>query len=158
MATKKNKKERDKMYKKGKIWCSGHEAFHYHSQFSPGKGNYGFAYKCKAWLNEYQRSSGITKKMNEKRMSSYHETKGKLVEFMGGKCIRCGHDDVWGLEFHHVLPTNKKVSISKLLMGDIEIAKLEVDKCVLICRNCHIALDKSWKGTFVKGEYGWKLA
>ena len=93
--------------------------------------------------------------MNAKLMDKYHETKGKLVELMGGKCVRCGHDDIWGLDFHHVLPTEKTVTISKLLMGDFEIAKLEAVKCALICRNCHMALDRSWRGTFIKDEYGW---
>lgn len=155
---KENEAERDEMFQRGMIWCFGHNEYHYHSKFSPGRGNYGYAWKCKAWLNEYQRRSGITKSANKKRLRTYHKRKVKLVNMLGGKCARCGHSDIWGLDFHHVLPSEKENNISLLLGNvDFERTKIEADKCILLCKNCHASLGKSWEADFAKIEYGWIL-
>lgn len=64
-----------------------------------------------------------------------------LIEYKGGKCEICGYDKCEGsLEFHHKNPQEKDIEISKwnfnFNMG-IEIFKKEVDKCQLLCANCH---------------------
>lgn len=68
-----------------------------------------------------------------KRMIDARE---KAIEYKGGKCNHCGYDKFRGaLEFHHTDPTQKdpkglrKMNLKKLFA--------EVDKCVLLCSNCH---------------------
>lgn len=68
--------------------------------------------------------------------------KHKLIEYKGGKCEKCGYDKYEGaLQFHHLDPTNKNFTISHINLNDSnfsfeELIK-EVDKCILLCANCH---------------------
>ena len=64
--------------------------------------------------------------------------KQKAVEFLGGKCNKCGNENMVCLEFHHLDSAEKDDSISKMLIsaswGKIEE---ELNKCILLCSNCH---------------------
>lgn len=71
---------------------------------------------------------------NKKR----RERKQVLVDMSGGGCERCGYDNcLSSLTFHHKDESTKKFSISNRLLNDIDTLKGEVDKCILLCRNCH---------------------
>lgn len=64
--------------------------------------------------------------------------KNALIKFKGGKCERCGYNKCnRALEFHHLDPTQKDFGISKNLSKDFDILKQEVNKCILVCSNCH---------------------
>ena len=64
--------------------------------------------------------------------------KEKLVEYKGGKCEICGYDKcIEALEFHHLNPEEKDFSISSYSTLSFENLKKEVDKCILVCANCH---------------------
>ena len=67
------------------------------------------------------------------------KTKQILVEYKGGKCEICGYDKcIQALEFHHLDPNQKDFGIgAKGYTRSIEKNKLEVDKCILVCSNCH---------------------
>lgn len=67
------------------------------------------------------------------------KTKEILVEYKGGKCEICGYDKcISALEFHHKNPQEKDFGIgSKGYTRSIEKNKKEVDKCILVCANCH---------------------
>lgn len=63
--------------------------------------------------------------------------KQDLVAYKGGACVRCGYSRCSdALEFHHVDPSQKDFSISGKSLS-FEIMKKEVDKCILVCSNCH---------------------
>ena len=61
------------------------------------------------------------------------------VEYKGGKCEICGYNKYIGaLEFHHNEPEHKDFGISKTgSTRSFEKIKLEIDKCRLLCSNCH---------------------
>ena len=65
-----------------------------------------------------------------------------LVDYKGGKCIECGYDKCEGsLQFHHIDECDKDFTISHLRPGNnFSMTELysEVDKCVLLCSNCHV--------------------
>ena len=66
-------------------------------------------------------------------------TKYKLVEYKGGKCenLHCGYDRcIEALEFHHLDPNEKDFGIGGSTRS-FEFLKKEVDKCVMLCSNCH---------------------
>jgi 5-methylcytosine-specific restriction endonuclease McrA len=64
-------------------------------------------------------------------------TKIKLIEYMGGKCCVCGYDKCVGaLQFHHKNPNEKDFTISGKTLS-FDRLKNEVDKCMLVCSNCH---------------------
>jgi len=61
-----------------------------------------------------------------------------LVEYKGGKCSMCGYDKcVSALEFHHTNPKEKDISFSNGAQRKLELMIKEVDKCILVCSNCH---------------------
>ena len=64
-------------------------------------------------------------------------TKQKLVDYKGGSCIKCGYNKcVSALEFHHIDPNQKDFQVCGKSWS-FERLKNEVDKCILVCSNCH---------------------
>lgn len=64
--------------------------------------------------------------------------KAKWVEYKGGKCAICGYDKCNGaLHFHHVISSKKDFSLSTYKTKNWEDIKKELDKCILLCANCH---------------------
>lgn len=61
------------------------------------------------------------------------------VAYKGGKCSICSYDKcIAALEFHHLDPTQKDFGISKDgTTRSWELIKAELDKCILVCANCH---------------------
>jgi hypothetical protein len=61
------------------------------------------------------------------------------VEYKGGKCSVCGYNKcIAALDFHHLDASSKEFSISA--DGSTrgwERLKVELDKCILVCSNCH---------------------
>jgi hypothetical protein len=71
----------------------------------------------------------------------------ELIKYKGGCCVYCGYKkSVAALQFHHLDPTKKDFSISSKSYS-IERLKKEVDKCILICANCHIELHENLKAS-----------
>lgn len=64
--------------------------------------------------------------------------KEKSVLYLGGKCIKCGYSkSLAALDFHHTDPNKKDWKPSRLMSYRWEIVKAELDKCELLCANCH---------------------
>lgn len=60
-----------------------------------------------------------------------------LIEYKGGKCAACGYNKcVRSLAFHHINPEEKDFTLGGRAYS-LEVMKREVDKCVLVCANCH---------------------
>jgi protein-arginine kinase activator protein McsA len=69
----------------------------------------------------------------------------KAVKLAGGKCSRCGYDKYYGaLHFHHLDPSIKVENFSKIKMRiNWEEYRKEIDKCILLCANCHAEIHQS---------------
>lgn len=65
--------------------------------------------------------------------------KEMALEYKGGKCIACGYDRcASALDFHHIDASGKEFGVSlDGLTRSWERIKAELDKCVLLCANCH---------------------
>ena len=64
--------------------------------------------------------------------------KADAVAYMGGKCTVCkGIFHNAAFEFHHPDPTAKDYSIGKKKNLKLSDHTEELDKCVLVCSNCH---------------------
>ena len=65
--------------------------------------------------------------------------KWEIIQERGGKCEKCGYDKCVGaLEFHHTDPSQKDFGIAnKGYTRSWEKVRLELDKCILVCANCH---------------------
>lgn len=89
----------------------------------------GIHYRCKQCENELY-SKPIKNKL-------------KWAKYLGGKCSNCGIeitvDNYCIFDFHHLDPSKKEYSVTQLLRNftSEEILKTEIDKCVLLCANCH---------------------
>lgn len=61
------------------------------------------------------------------------------VEYLGGSCEHCGYNKCFAaLEFHHIDPDQKDFGIGqKGYTRSFEKVKIELDKCILLCANCH---------------------
>lgn len=67
------------------------------------------------------------------------KVKRMAVEYKGGKCQLCSYNKcVEALDFHHKDPSTKKFGIGhKGYTRSWESIKAELDKCVIVCANCH---------------------
>lgn len=61
------------------------------------------------------------------------------IEYKGGKCQSCGYYRYQGaLELHHLNKDEKEFGIGdKGYTRSWQKVKLELDKCILLCANCH---------------------
>lgn len=55
------------------------------------------------------------------------------------KCQKCGESRYYVLDFHHIDPSQKDFTISRMSANrnDMENIKKEIEKCVVLCANCH---------------------
>ena len=64
----------------------------------------------------------------------------RLEEAVGGelKCSECGYNKhSSAIDFHHLDPNQKENQVSDLRGSSYERIKKEVDKCIMLCANCH---------------------
>ena len=75
----------------------------------------------------------------EQTLERQRNFKIKCVEYKGEKCQICSYNKYVGaLEFHHLNPSEKDFSISNVkLYSFSDTIKKELDKCILVCSNCH---------------------
>lgn len=96
-------------------------------------------------LNEFHKrkdgkpGSWCKRCMTNQALRRQQKYKAQAVEHKGGKCIVCGFNLYFGaLEFHHLDPSKKEAGINKLTRSPQTKQVLqELDKCVLVCANCH---------------------
>lgn len=65
-----------------------------------------------------------------------YRNKAAAIEYLGGKCVDCnfsGHQSAF--DFHHL--KNKSFTIGAVANKSWDVIKEELDKCILLCRNCH---------------------
>lgn len=90
--------------------------------------------------------SGYCKKCtNEESGDRARKLKQQCVEYKGGCCEKCGYDKCNNaLQFHHLNPTEKDFSISKLSTNSFnDKIRAELDKCIMVCANCHFEIHAS---------------
>jgi len=64
--------------------------------------------------------------------------KAKAVEYLGGKCVDCNtiyHPAAY--DFHHKDMAEKEFGIANSKLTSFDKIKDELDKCILLCANCH---------------------
>jgi len=79
---------------------------------------------------------------NEESGERARKLKQQCVEYMGGSCVKCSYNKCnAALQFHHLDPSKKDFSISKLRTNSFnDKIKNELDKCILVCSNCHFEI------------------
>jgi hypothetical protein len=76
--------------------------------------------------------------INKRKRQLIKDIKQKAIEYKGGKCELCNYNKcISALEFHHRNPKKKDFKISDYNSPKFGILKKELDKCQLLCSNCH---------------------
>lgn len=90
------------------------------------------AEKAKKWRLENKEY------IKEKQKIVKRERKLKAIEYLGGCCQHCNqsfHPFIY--EFHHTDPLTKDRDPSKMMSLKWDKLQAELDKCELLCANCH---------------------
>lgn len=76
-----------------------------------------------------------------------YKFKAKCQHYLGSKCSICGYKtSSYSLDFHHKDVDQKDFCIASYKTRNFEKAKSELDKCILVCRNCHFEIhEKIWR-------------
>ena len=107
----------------------------------------------------YERLRNVIKSKTITPKSSYENVKAHrrrvkelLVEYKGGECQICHYNKcIAALDFHHLDPTQKDFAISNSnIYRNIDVLKAEVNKCILVCANCHRELHYKEENNVVK--------
>lgn len=80
------------------------------------------------------------KKYTPSRLLLRKEVKKKMVMYKGNICARCNTKNLplCCYSFHHENPKNKSFEMSDInLLYNWERTKEEIDKCIMLCFNCH---------------------
>ncbi len=84
------------------------------------------------WKEHYEKSKGRKRAVileHQEHISNYKKDKG---------CSICGYKEYPEiLQFHHNDRKQKSFTIGKRFGKNIEVIKREMEKCILLCPNCH---------------------
>jgi hypothetical protein len=88
------------------------------------------------------------KKRRDETREWFNEYKSNL------SCVECGENHPATLDFHHVDRTQKEYGIAYMVNGYASKEKIieEIEKCVVLCANCHRKLH--WNEKMVPSSNG----
>ena len=73
-----------------------------------------------------------------KQRDNLRNVKLEAVAYKGDKCFDCGVTyPPYIYDFHHLDGVNKVNNPSRFFCRGFEASKMELDKCVMLCSNCH---------------------
>lgn len=83
------------------------------------------------------------------------DKKMKAIAILGSRCNRCGFDHPAALQFHHKDPLQKSFNVTTKHLAcpnKIPWEKIveEVNKCELLCANCHFLHHSQWDDEMIK--------
>jgi hypothetical protein len=107
--------------------------------------NSGYCRDCltKGIRNPMYGKTGWNKNNNTYNRYEYaRNRKREIVSMFGNRCAICRTENlpISNYEFHHLNPKEKQYQISKILLWNWDIIKNELQKCIMICANCHKTL------------------
>ena len=94
----------------------------------------------RAWDRGYYQRHKI------KRQAANYERRARLYEYLQqiktkARCAYCGENHPATLQFHHRDPSQKEFNVGEFVtrqLGGIEKLKKEIEKCDVVCANCHL--------------------
>lgn len=90
-------------------------------------------------MSNDRRHKSVCKKCHSNRsVKRLRRNKELAVQYKGGKCTKCDYSKCLGaLDFHHRDPKKKDPSWKLMKAWKFERIIKEIDKCDLLCSNCH---------------------
>ena len=85
-----------------------------------------------------QRWRAANRERDRRNWTELRKRKKEWLDQQKTFCNRCGESDIVCLDFHHTDPTLKDANLS-IAVSHWSIKRLqkEIDKCEIICSNCH---------------------
>ena len=88
--------------------------------------------------NNQSKHQAVNIEQRDARRTLKQDNKLKAIEYKGGSCYICrGKFHPCAMDFHHLNPHEKEVKVADILKGKFRKAISELDKCILVCANCH---------------------
>ena len=83
-------------------------------------------------------AKGIKKPREWSNKGAINKKYIKESKGLQGKCDHCGYSKYTEvLQYHHKDPSTKSFEIAHVGARDLELLKLEISKCLLLCPTCH---------------------
>ncbi len=98
----------------------------------------------------YKRESGCTMKHCQSCTTQVRrkEIKQKMLNYKGRICQKCGYSKCCdALVFHHISPEKKDFAPSSSASKSWKKIQDELDKCILLCANCHAEIHEQLDNT-----------
>lgn len=93
--------------------------------------------KCQAEFDHNHYLNNI-KKHNIRRKKYKQKSSQWLKNYKQTcECKKCGDKRWYVLDFHHIDPLQKDNNVSNLMNKSIKSTKKEIEKCIVLCSNCH---------------------
>lgn len=96
---------------------------HYHKNGFDSKGQQKYRGYCKDCANSLEKSR--------------YQKKKAFIDSQKHCCAKCGDTRVYVLDFHHKDKDEKEFTIGKIKKGSLSLIQNEIDKCAVLCANCH---------------------
>lgn len=99
--------------------------------------------RSRKWAKDNRKhASKINLKYQHKRYNA--ERKPIITALKENGCAICGYNRYTNcLEFHHIMPEDKKFNISVgVYSKSLETLLDEIYKCIILCPTCHCEMDK----------------
>lgn len=81
----------------------------------------------------------------------YLTCRRRALDYLGAQCVDCGTRDDRVLVFDHALVRRMNGrTVGAMMMASWDKLKVELDKCQLVCANCHMirTLERKEQGNF----------
>lgn len=95
----------------------------YHKNGFDRDGNQKYRGYCKECANNLERER--------------YRKKKAFINSQKIQCAKCGETRFYVLDYHHNDPEKKDFTIGKALKGSFSLIQQEIDKCTVLCANCH---------------------
>ena len=120
-----------------------------------------YCYRCKeekpieSFSKDKTKKDGRSSDCKTCRKISIRKTRDRKIifslDYKGGKCLDCGKslsfpENKGEYDFHHTDPSTKVSRMNQLFKDKASDYRLvqELDKCVLLCKTCHIKRHKDY--------------
>lgn len=93
--------------------------------------------QAKAEKIRYQQDKERKEKIIQRSLSYKERNLEYIKEKKSCGCQKCGEKRFYVLDFHHIDKENKNDTINHLRTCSLETLKKEIEKCIVLCANCH---------------------
>lgn len=110
---------------------------------------------CQAQDSRNRDRDRVRESNKSSRQKGVERAQQFLLDYLSSHpCQDCGISDISVLTFHHIDPKVKKYNVSDMVYHgySLETIQRELDRCIVLCWNCHMKREQNENG---KGKKFW---